>query len=152
MDALFDLTIESRDEFFVKHRFPQNLPFPILSIVGTLNGFRTDGFYPLYKFLQKVHGSESDGVVAEPDQCVPGSMKVRVPGLSHTLPISDPVPFWGAMFAGILNCRPETHDDTPVYVYFRILRARSERIKAFSKKKPFSFSNPILFSNTFPIL
>jgi hypothetical protein len=117
LDALLDLTLENRDSFLYLNPFPRSLPFPVLSVVGTIAGCKMNGYYPLHKMIQKFWRADSDGVVSVPDQIIPGSMIVTIPGLSHTLGLFDPVPFFGALFSTLVYCRPTTHDDRSVSVY-----------------------------------
>ena len=122
--ALLDVTLSERDTFLDSHTLPDPFPFPVLSAVGHISGCPYDGFYPLYKFIKKIHGIRSDGVVSEADQCIPGSMRVTIPGMNHTVSISDPVPFWGALFWSLLNCRGETHDERSGWVSVEVHSAK----------------------------
>ena len=51
-------------------------------------------------------------------------MRITVPGMNHTVSISDPVPFWGALFWCILNCKSETHDDRSGWLSVGVHAAR----------------------------
>jgi hypothetical protein len=105
LDALLAITLENRNDFHFSHPFPPSLPFPLVSVVGTLKGSRRNPYYPLFKIIQKIYKCDSDGVVTVPDQTIPGSQVITLSGTSHALGITDPIPFWGALFATLLSLR-----------------------------------------------
>jgi hypothetical protein len=79
--AVRELTYHARQAFTQQHPHPED--FPTISVTSHRTPDGASVLTPTIRYMLEEYGLPSDGLVAQVDGALPGSLEVRIPDLDH---------------------------------------------------------------------